>query len=157
MVTSMKRAVLAALLAASLVGGAGVALSQDREAIVKERRATMKRIGDDLAAIKAYLDGKVDQARALEAALDLSAQMKRAAEMFPAGTGMTEFPGNSGARPVIWTENAKFTAAHAQATAKGDALVAAVRNGDKQAIQAAFEDMGKNGCGNCHTTFREKI
>ena len=29
--------------------------------------------------------------------------------------------------------------------------------GDKAAIETAFNDLGKNGCGACHTTFREKI
>jgi cytochrome c556 len=33
----------------------------------------------------------------------------------------------------------------------------AVNGGDKSAIEAAFADLGKNGCGGCHTTFREKI
>ena len=37
------------------------------------------------------------------------------------------------------------------------ALVVVVNSGDKTAIEAAYGDLGKNGCGNCHTTFREKI
>ena len=36
-------------------------------------------------------------------------------------------------------------------------LLAAVKTGDKAAIQTAFGDMGKNGCGACHGKFREEI
>jgi cytochrome c556 len=33
----------------------------------------------------------------------------------------------------------------------------AVKSGNKGAIETAFGDLGKNGCGGCHETFREKL
>jgi cytochrome c556 len=32
-----------------------------------------------------------------------------------------------------------------------------VKSGDKTAVQTAFGDLGKNGCGACHETFRAKL
>ena len=57
----------------------------------------------------------------------------------------------------MWTDWDKFLEAQKTAAAKADALLAAIKGGDKAAIQTAFADLGKNGCGACHTTFREKL
>jgi cytochrome c556 len=35
-------------------------------------------------------------------------------------------------------------------------LAAAASLGDKAATLAAFADLGKNGCGGCHETYRKK-
>ncbi len=61
------------------------------------------------------------------------------------------------AKPVIWTDWNKFLEAQKAAASKADTLLVAVNGGDKTAIETAFNDLGKNGCGGCHTTFREKI
>ena len=75
--------------------------------------------------------------------------------VFPQKTSSADYPGKTRAKPAIWAEWDKFTAAQQTALAKAQALDAAVRNGNKATIQAAFDDMGKNGCGGCHTPFRE--
>jgi len=160
MKSSVKLVGCAAVLGLSLAGAAVLstaAFSQDSEAVLKNRQATMKRMGADLDAIKAYLDGKADEAKALTGATDLDATIRTVVELFPAGTGMEQFPGKSGAKPGIWTEKEKFDAAHRLAVEKADALLAATKSGDKPAIAAAFADLGKGGCGGCHTPFREKI
>jgi cytochrome c556 len=36
-------------------------------------------------------------------------------------------------------------------------LLAAIKSGDKQAVGAQAAATGKNGCGACHTPFREKL
>ena len=60
-------------LAVSLVvAAAAAAPAQDNEAILKERQATMKLQGKDLGNIKAYLDGKADQAAAVAASTSLT-------------------------------------------------------------------------------------
>ena len=51
-----------------------------------------------------------------------------------------------------WISPARGTAAE-----KANALVTAIKGGDQAAIQAAFSDLGKNGCGGCHEKFREEI
>jgi cytochrome c556 len=149
--------VLAAALAIVAAGVTGVALGQDRETVLKDRQATMKQQGKDTGAVKAYLDGKGDLAQAKAGAADLTQTTKKIPELFPPGTGGPNPTGDYVAKPVIWTDWNKFLDAQKTAAAKADALLVAVNGGDKTAIEAAFNDLGKNGCGGCHTTFREKI
>jgi cytochrome c556 len=154
---SIKHWMLGALLSIAVLGGAAPAPAQDKLAIVKHRQALMTRQGNDLKKIRGYLDGKVDLAQAQASAADLIQTAKLIAASFPPGTATTDFPGKSGAKPEIWTEPDKFAAAQKTYAEKADALSAAVKSGDKAEIKTAFLDAGKNGCGNCHATFREKI
>jgi cytochrome c556 len=140
-----------------LAGTAGFALAQDKEAVLKERQATMKEQGKDVGAVKAYLDGKGDLAQAKTSADNLTQTTKKIPQLFPPGTGGPSPDGDYVAKPEIWTDWNKFLDAQKAAAAKADALLVAVNGGDKSAIEAAFNDLGKNGCGGCHTTFREKI
>jgi cytochrome c556 len=144
-------------LAIVVAGVSGVALGQDRETVLKDRQATMKQQGKDAGAVKAYLDGKGDLAQAKAGAADLTQTTKKIPELFPPGTGGPNPTGDYVAKPVIWTDWNKFLEAQKAAASKADALLVAVNGGDKTAIEAAFTDLGKNGCGACHTTFREKI
>jgi cytochrome c556 len=148
---------LAAVLAIVAVGANGVALGQDKEAILKNRQATMKEQGKDIGAVKAYIDGKGDLAQAKAGATNLTQTTKKIPDLFPPGTGGPNPTGDYVAKPAIWTDWDKFLEAQKAAASKADALLVAVTGGDKTAIEAAFNDLGKNGCGGCHTTFREKI
>jgi cytochrome c556 len=148
---------LAAVLAILAVGANGVALGQDKEAILKNRQATMKEQGKDIGAVKAYIDGKGDLAQAKAGATNLTQTTKKIPDLFPPGTGGPNPTGDYVAKPAIWTDWDKFLEAQKAAASKADALLVAVSGGDKTAIEAAFNDLGKNGCGGCHTTFREKI
>jgi cytochrome c556 len=134
---------------------ASIARSDDAAA-VDNRQSVMKAQGKDMTAIKAYIDGKADLASAQTAGADLVAQVDKVPELFPKGTSMTEFPGKSYARPVIWTDWDKFGAVAKTASSDAAALDKALKAGDKTAITAAFGDMGKNGCGACHEPYREK-
>ena len=69
---------------------------------------------------------------------------------------MAEYPGKSYAKPAVWADWVKFNDAVKTAGDKAAALNAALASGDKSAITAAFEAMGKDGCGGCHTPFRER-
>jgi len=145
--------------AAALVvaGVASIAVAQDKETVIKDRQATMKEQGKGLGAVKAYLDGKGDLAQAKTGATTLTQTTKKILQLFPAGTGGPSPDGDYVAKPEIWTDWNKFLDAQKAAATKADALLVAVSGGDKTAIEAAFNDLGKNGCGACHTTFREKI
>jgi cytochrome c556 len=136
---------------------AGSAVAQDKETVLKDRQATMKEQGKDVGAVKAYLDGKGDLAQAKTGAANLTQTTKKIPQLFPAGTGGPSPDGDYLAKPEIWTDWNKFLDAQKAAAAKADALLVAVNGDDKSAIEAAFNDLGKNGCGGCHTTFREKI
>jgi cytochrome c556 len=152
-----KARVLGAAAAIVVAGAAGLAVAQDKETVLKEREATMKEQGKDIGAVKAYLDGKGDLAQAKTGAANLTQTTKKIPQLFPAGTDGPSPDGDYVAKPEIWTDWNKFLDAQKAAAAKADALLVAVNGGDKAAIEAAFNDLGKNGCGGCHTTFREKI
>src|ERR1700751_4414594 len=139
-----------------LEGGTGIALGQDKETVLKDRQATMKEQGKDMQSIKAFLDGKGDLAQAKEGAVNLTKTTNKIPALFPPGTGGPNPAGDYVAKPVIWRDWDKFIAAQKTAVTKADALVVAVNSGDKAAIEVAYGDLGKNGCGNCHTSFREK-
>jgi cytochrome c556 len=154
---SVRRVVFGAALFVVATAVAGVAWSEDKEAELKNRQATMKSFGPNLQAVKEYIEDKGDQAKATAGATAIVETVKKIPTLFPAGTGMAEFPGKSGAKPVVWSDWNKFVDAQKNALAKADALLVAVKGGDKTAVTAAFGDLGKNGCGGCHSTFREKI
>jgi cytochrome c556 len=153
----VKFRVSAAALAIVVAGASGVALGQDKETVIKDRQATMKEQGKDIGAVKAYLDGKGDLAQAKAGAAGLTQTTKKIPQLFPPGTGGPNPTGDYAAKPLIWTDWDKFLDAQKAAAAKADALLVAVNSGEKTAIETAFNDLGKNGCGGCHTTFREKI
>ncbi len=132
------------------------AVRADDAAVIDNRQAVMKSQGKDMTAIKAYVDDKADLASAQAAGADLVTQVAKIPTLFPKGTGMAEYAGKSWAKPVVWTDADKFSAQAKTASEKAEALDKALKGGDKEAITAAFGDMGKNGCGGCHEPFREK-
>jgi cytochrome c556 len=157
MFSVVKMQVFGAALAILVAGAGGTALAQDKEAVLKNRQATMKEQGKDIGAVKAYLEGKGDLAQAKAGAANLTQTTKKIPELFPPGTGGPNPTGDYVAKPDIWTDWNKFLDAQKAAASKADALLVALNSGDKIAIETAFNDLGKNGCGACHTTFREKI
>lgn len=146
---------LFALLALAASGANAAPASKQQ--VLKEREALMKRQGRDVGAIKGYLEGKVDQAKATAGADDLTRTMQQIPSMFPPGTAGPSPDGKFAAKPVIWTDWNDFLAHRNRAAAKVDTLAAAVKSGDKARIKTAFVDLGKNGCGACHGKFREKL
>jgi cytochrome c556 len=157
MLSLTKSRVLGGVLAIALAGAATVALAQDKETVLKNRQAVMKEQSKDLQNIKAYIDGKGELAQAKESAANLTQTTKKIPDLFPPGTGGPNPSGDYVAKPVIWSDWNKFLEAQKATAAKVDVLIVAMNGGDKSAIEAAFADLGKNGCGACHTTFREKI
>jgi cytochrome c556 len=147
---------LGAALAIAAAGSTG-ALAVDKDQIIKDRQVLMKQQGSDMGAVKGYLDDKNDQAKAISAATDLTATMKKIPDVFPPDTGGPNPEGKYTTKPEIWSDAKGFEAVRAAAAEKADALLAAVKGGDKAAIQVAFGDLGKNGCGACHEKFREEI
>jgi cytochrome c556 len=156
-----KGAFLAAVSAAVVaigIGGAPVPVSaQDSEAALKDRQATMKSLGKAMETIKAYLDGKAEQPAALESAQHIQSVANIIPEKFPKGTATTDFPGKSGAKPVIWSDWNDFLAKDKGLKEESAKLVDAVKSGDKNTVAAQFVTTGKQACGGCHNTYREKI
>jgi len=146
-------AAVAALLGVAVVGS----VAQDKEAIIKQRRDTMKHQGDALKAIAAYAKGEGDQAAALKGVNDLLAINPKIVTLFPAGTSLAEFPGKTGAKPEIWKDMAKFDSIPPILKGEEEKLLEAIKSGNKEAVGAQAAATGKNGCGACHTPFREKL
>jgi cytochrome c556 len=154
---STKNRIFAAFSAAAMIGVAMSATALDVAAVVKDRQATMKQQGKSMGAVKAFLDGKSDQAAALAAATSLTQTTQKIPDLFPPGTDKPSPGGDYAPKPTVWADWNKFLDAQKNAATKAEALLAAVKSGDKPAIQTAYLDLGKNGCGGCHTNFREKL
>ena len=154
MTSRARLGVLGAALGLVLVG-AGASWAQDLQTAIKQRQDLMKQQGRDLTAVKAFLDGKGDQAAAQAGADDLMRTLPQIPAAFPQKTSSAEYTGQTRAKPAVWAEWDKFVAAQQNALSKAQALDAAVKTGDKAQIQTAFADMGKKGCNGCHDTFRE--
>ena len=147
--------VAAAALAASIVLMAAVK-ADDLASVVAERQAGMKAMGGKLKSIKAYAESGAGQADAAADAAVLVATSKSIPGWFPAGSGLDSFSGKTAAKPDLWTDPAKFKAIAATFQADALALQQAIAAGDKEAAAAAFETMGREGCGACHGAFRAK-
>ena len=147
--------VAAAALAASIVLMAAVK-ADDLASVVAERQAGMKAMSGKLKSIKAYAESGTDQADAAAGAAVLVATSKSIPGWFPAGSGLDSFSGKTAAKPDLWADPAKFKAIAATFQADALALQQAITAGDKEAAAAAFETMGREGCGACHGAFRAK-
>lgn len=137
--------------------GTVAVVAQDKEAAIKLRRDTMKRQGNDFKAIQNFVKGEGDQATAIKAIADLQSIAPKIVDLFPAGTGMDAFPGKTGAKPDIWKEWDKFKTIPTTVQGFEQKLAGAIQSGDKAAIGAQLVNLGKNGCGACHTSYREKV
>ncbi len=154
------RHVLAAAGFVALMAGSWAAVSPATAAdmsAVEKRQALMKNNGKDAKTVAEYLKGQGSAEDVAKAAAQIASNAKEIPELFPAGTSSKDLPGKTHAKPVIWTDMAKFKADAHTLEEKAMALEAAAKAGDKQKIQVAFGDMGRQACGACHGQFREKM
>jgi cytochrome c556 len=149
--------VAAAALGLALAFGTVAVVAQDKAAEIKTRQDTMKRQGKDFKAIQDYVKGQVDQASAEQAIADLQSIAPKIVTLFPEGTGLDAFPGKTGAKPDIWKEWDKFKTIPVSLQGAEAKLAAAIKSGDKSAVGEELINTGKNGCGACHGSYREKI
>jgi cytochrome c556 len=151
------RAVAAAILVGVLGCGVAGALAQDKRAIVQERRAAMKAQGAAMGGVKHYVDGEADQNAAARSAGDLVKLARGESERFPPGTSTLDFPGESGAKPLIWSEWGKFLAATKTMLDEALKLELAVKSGNKAAAADQLTRTSEAGCAGCHRLYREKV
>src|SRR5215204_2814182 len=154
MKTTGKLVLMAAILGITTVA-AGTAWAQDAAAVVDKRQDFMKAQGRALGAVKNFTEDKGDLAAAQAGGADLVKMAPQIPSLFPQNTGMAQLPGKSFAKPEIWAQWDKFIEADRNATARAQALNAALQGSDKAAITAAFAAMGQEGCGGCHRPFRQ--
>ncbi len=142
-------AMVGALAAVAMVGGATIALAQDD--VIKARQDDRKQAAAAMRAIKGIIDAKGPTAGAVEQAAKLKTLEPAFEKMFPAGSDK----GETKALPTVWSDMAGFQAASKNAEAAFDKLSVAAGSGDMAALTAAFTDAGK-ACGACHEKFRAK-
>jgi cytochrome c556 len=142
-------AVIGALAAGSMVGGATIAMAQAD--VIKERQENRKQMAAAMRAIKAIVDAKGPTSGAVEHAAKLKTLELAFVKMFPPGSDK----GETKALPTVWSDRAGFDAASKAADAAYDKLATAAGSGDQAALAAAFADTGK-ACGACHDKFRAK-
>jgi cytochrome c556 len=142
--------------------GAAVALAADEpENVVKYRKHFMDANGAHIAMIASVIKGEVSftdgvaanaQALAEQGKL-LSANLKH---LFPEGTAKDETPEKSAALPVIWEKWGDFEQAAQKFQEETSKLAEVAQGSDMTAIAQQLGALGKEGCGACHQTFREK-
>jgi len=150
--------VACAALAMAIAAPSITARSASPAEVIKERRALMKDNGGNLKGIIGYLKKGMgtpaDVARRAEA---IAANAAKMPTLFPKGTSLADGVGETGAKPAIWEDKAKFDAAAGTLKKLASALAATARTGDKKAIAMAISTVGKQGCGGCHKPFRKKL
>jgi cytochrome c556 len=156
MALTVKWAALAvAVLGVTAVGTVG--LAQDKAALIKDRQDFMKGQAADSKAINDYAKGMGDKAAALKAVDDLIARADKINGWFPAGTSSADFPGKSNAKPVIWTDHDSFAKIPAVLKDYEMKTKVAIETGTPADVGMAAAAEGKNGCGACHSTYREPL
>ena len=135
----------------------GTAHAADPQASIDARRALMKDNGAKMKAMGAVVEAKSgDLAAMQQIALGLQANAAKIADLFPAGSSMTDLPDKTFAKPEIWASFDDFKAAAANLGAEAGKLADAAKSGDMAAFAGQYDATGENGCGGCHTKFRQK-
>jgi cytochrome c556 len=142
-------AVVGALAAGAMVGGATIALAQAD--VIKARQDNRKAAAAELRAIKGIIDAKGDAKAAQANAAKLKELQVAFMTMFPAGSDK----GDTKALPTVWSDAAGFQATAKNAETADDALAVAAASGDLAQLTTAFGATGKS-CGACHEKFRAK-
>ena len=141
-------AMIGALAAGAMVGGATIAMAQGD--VIAERKENRKQAAAAMRAIKGIIDAKGPTSGAVEQAAKLKTLEVAFEKMFPAGSDK----GDTKALPAIWTDRAGFQAASKASDAAYDKLAVAAGSGNLEALTAAFAETGKT-CGACHDKFRK--
>jgi cytochrome c556 len=159
---------LAATAATVGIGATGYVIAAgDRTAIqlaalspadaIAERQKLMKDQGGHAKAINEYLESGTGTAADVAAhAAALKASSAKIADLFVPGSSIDDNVAKTAAKKEIWASFDEFKAAAAKLGDLAGALEVAAGSGDNQQIAAAFGAMGKEGCGGCHSKFRQK-
>ncbi len=152
MIRPLATLLLACALLAVPLAASGPVRADDTGPVLAYRAQVMKALGSHITALFAVLDGEV----AYDAHLaGHAAAMAALAEMIPDVFPEGSLGGESRAKPEIWQQWDKFTAAADTLAAAAGRLEGAARAGDAAAIGAEAGAVG-DACGGCHKPFRVK-
>jgi cytochrome c556 len=124
---------------------------------IAERQKLMKGQGGHAKAINDYLESGTGTAADVAAhAAALKESSTKIVDLFVPGSSIDDNVAKTAAKKEIWENFDEFKAAAAKLGDLAGALQEAAGTGDNQKIAAAFGAMGKEGCGGCHSKFRQK-
>lgn len=150
----MKRLSLAVLAVAGVVTALPAAAQFAKpEDAVKYRKAAFTVMAAHFGRVGAMVNGRAPfDAAAAQANLEVANTMaKLPFTAFGPGTDV----GDTRAKPNIWSDNAKFTAAANKMVEEMGKLNAAAKTGNLDQIKAAFGPVG-GACKACHDDFRKE-
>ncbi len=144
------------LAAIMLAAGLSYAVSVSAgEAQIKYRQTVMKANGATIGAMFQILKAKAgDSKNLLHHANVMVEQAKVVRTIFPKDSGMAA--GKTRALDAIWQKPAEFAKALDVFEAEAMKLAEVAKSGDMAAFGKQAGALGKNGCGGCHSAFREK-
>lgn len=149
----------AAGLLATTMGAAAFAADEPVN-VVKYRKAFMDANGAHITMIAAVVKGEVSFGDIATNAQALAEQGKlltaNLEQLFPEGTAKGETGEKSAALPAIWEKWSEFEQAAQKFEEESAKFAKTAAGGDQTAIAQQLAALGKQGCGNCHETFREK-
>jgi len=125
--------------------------AQSDEAFVEYRQNVMKTISGNMGAIGDTLKNKLpyqDNIATHAQGIHLASKLIESAFKKQISEGATD------AKPDIWQDWDKFTAAAKTLGEESDKLAQVAESGDMEAIGAQVKALGK-ACGNCHKPFRK--
>ncbi|MFM9841866.1 MAG: c-type cytochrome [Dongiaceae bacterium] len=153
------RFIVTAALAMLLSGGLALqVVAQDPAETLKKRQDFMKEYGGYMKGINEFVEkgmGTADDVK--NKAGEIKEDSEKIVALFPKGTGMDDGVGKTGAKKEIWEKPDDFKAKAENLAMLAGKLEEAAAGGDKQQIADAFGALGKDGCGGCHQTFRQKL
>jgi cytochrome c556 len=148
------------LVLATALGSAAAFAADEPANIVKYRKAFMGANGAHISMIAAAVKGDVsftDEIAPHAQALAEQGKLLAAnlSQLFPEGSGKAEGV-DTAALPVIWEKWSDFEADAKKFEAESAKLAEVAQGGDMAAIGQQLGVLGKQACGACHETFREK-
>lgn len=148
------RLALVAALAAVLGSTAVIAQQQQQNpGVVGVRQNTMRAQAGHMGAMQKILTEYPQLLKHVEFHAGAIAEgTEYIPEMFPAGTDKD----GSKATPAVWSDKAGFEKAAQRAHDLAQKLAETAKGGDAKATLAAYQALGKEGCGGCHETYRQK-
>jgi cytochrome c556 len=139
----------AAAVAAKPVSGAAAV------ALMHERHDGMAAIGDTNKQLRRELAGSTpDLGVVRAAAAKIAGLAAKSGGWFAPGTGPDA--GKTGAKPEIWQNGKDFAAKLTAFQRSSQALNAAARSGNLEAIHASYADLGGT-CKACHDSYRSEM
>lgn len=152
--TTLKlRSSLAVAMLALLTALPAAAQYRNADAAIKYRQSAMSLQGNHMARIFAMINGQVPfDAKVMNENIEIVALLNTRAQFAAFIDGSDK--GNTRAKPEIWAEKDKFSAAVSRSQADVDKLVAAGKTNNLDQIKAAAGAVGQS-CKACHDAYQK--